>query len=84
VNKLIEEVKSHMKKPRPADLESSLTVMCDYAYKLIDRLEAAEKIIDQLRDHQSIPCTSDPESPPCYLLDSDMIELSLKEYEELK
>lgn len=36
---LIEEVKKQMKEPRPEDLDSSLTLMCDYAKKLIDELE---------------------------------------------
>ena len=51
MNKLIDEVKSHMKEPRPADLESSLTIMCDYAKKLIDRLEAAEEVINEAAEH---------------------------------
>ena len=61
---LIEEIQKQMKEPRPEDLDSSLTLMCDYAKKLIVELEDSErknniltadvsKSINQLRKHNS-------------------------------
>lgn len=65
-----------MKSPRPEDLESSLTVMCNYTYKLIDRLEAAEKIIEQ--GHVLLFDKQEPEKSGVLML-SKMI----KEYGDL-
>ena len=58
MSELIEKVQAKMKEERPADLDSSLTIMCDYAKELIVALEkatdveAAAKALQDLRDYK--------------------------------
>ena len=49
-----------------------------------NKIKAAEKVVAQLTGHESIPCTGDPDSPPCFLVDADQVRLALKEYEASK
>ena len=47
---------------------------------LLKALEAADKFIMQFDGYQSIPCASDPDSPPCFIVDADIVREALKEY----
>lgn len=47
---------------------------------LRDKLGEAEKVVDLISDHQTVPCINHPDSPACYLIDADEIEKIVSNY----